>query len=306
MQPVDARIRLDRQQAAPAGRPQTGRRPLAVGQLDLGNRSVRVLSNRVHTLPEEQIPHRRVADEHDVVDGERIGRQVSNRVTQVTGHRPHQQAARMHAVVMDPGHDVRTAEALRILERRVRNLLTGFEIDQSDHDGGGPEVDREAVDRPGRTGDFFAGRRVDDAIAVTYNRGIERGGPVGGRKMERPSLDAHLAPAHRVALHLAGLGGDATLTRQTKSGPGVEMLFKFGWRRQQLHPLRDLDDAFLAFAQGDARCRYADAGLVGGGEKRHANRHRNAVTIDPEGDHGAADENLSGSRERAEGRRENC
>ena len=173
----------------------------------------------------------------------------------------------MLGVVMDPRHDVRAAEALRILERRVGDLLAGLEIDQPDDDGCGAEVDRETVNRAGRAGDVLAGRRVDDAIAVAHDGGIERRRLVGGRKIERLSLDAHLSAPHRVALDLAAVGGDAALARQTKPVPGVEMPFMLGRRRQQLHPVRDLDDAFLALALGDAGSRHADAGLLGGCEE---------------------------------------
>ena len=71
----------------------------------------------------------------------------------------------MHGVVVDPGHDVRPAKPLRVLERRVRDLLTGFEIDQPDDDGCRAEIDREAVNRTGGAGNFFAGRRLNDAVA---------------------------------------------------------------------------------------------------------------------------------------------
>jgi hypothetical protein len=73
-QAVDPRVRMDRQQAATAPCRQARRRALAFRDLDLGDRSVRVLPDRVDALAEEQIAHRRIAGEHDVVDGQRIGR----------------------------------------------------------------------------------------------------------------------------------------------------------------------------------------------------------------------------------------
>ena len=190
----------------------------------------------------------------------------------------------MPGVVMDPGHHVRAAEALRILERRVRDELAGFEIDQPDDDGGRPEVDREAVNRTGRAGDLFPGHGVDDTIALTHDRGIERRRLVGGRKVQRAPLDAHLAAAHRVALDLArrrrrpGTGTtDGSCARASRcvsnAVGGVS----------SVHPARDLDDAFLALALGDAGRRDANAGLLGGSEERHPRRCRDAVSIDGEG-----------------------
>ena len=173
----------------------------------------------------------------------------------------------MLGVVVDPGHDVRAPEALRVLERGVRDLLAGLEINEPDDDGCGPQIDRQPVNRTGRAGDVFAARRIDDAIAVTHDRGIERRLLVRRRKVERLPLDAHLSAPHRVALDLPGVGGDAALARQAKSRPGVEMPLELGRRRQQFHPARDFDDAFLALALGDARRRHADAGLPGGCEE---------------------------------------
>ena len=138
-QPVDAGLRVNRQQAAPSRRQQARRGALALRHFDLGDRAVRVLADRVHALPEEQIAHRRVADHDDVVNGLRIGGRSCDRMAQVTGERPHQKAAGMFGVVVDSGHDVRAAEPLRILERRVCDELAGLEIDQTDDDGRGAE-----------------------------------------------------------------------------------------------------------------------------------------------------------------------
>ena len=59
---------------------------LALGHLDLGDRPVRVLPDRVHALPEEQVAHRRVADHDHLVDRRRIDREVLDRVA--SGSRP--------------------------------------------------------------------------------------------------------------------------------------------------------------------------------------------------------------------------
>ena len=115
--------------------------------------------------------------------------------------------------------------------------------------------------------------RIDDAIAVAGDGRIERRRLVRDRQVQRVPLDAHLAAPHRVALDLAAFRNDAALARQAKTAAAqIEMPFALRRRREQLHPARDLDDAFLAFALVDAGGRHADAGLFGGGEERHAHR----------------------------------
>ena len=52
--------------------------------------------------------------------------------------------ARMLDVVRDPGHDVAAAEALRILERGRRERLAAGEVNELEHDGGGPDVEGKA------------------------------------------------------------------------------------------------------------------------------------------------------------------
>jgi hypothetical protein len=141
----------------------------------------------------------------------------------------------MTGVVVDPGHDVRAAEALRVLERGVRDLLAGLEIDQPHDDGRGPEIDREAVNRTGRAGDFFAGHRVDHSIAGAHDRGIERRGlVVAGRWSARRSMRIwprrivwhSTSPARRVS----GTG------RQAETGAGRRDGFRSPSAANQLHP----------------------------------------------------------------------
>ncbi len=128
----------------------------------------------------------------------------------------------MSGVVVDPRHDVRAAKALRVLERRIGDELAGFEIDQPDDDRGRPEIDREAMDRTGRSGRSSSplipstmrspSRTTAGSSAVVWWR---------GRKMQRASLDAHLAPPHRVALDLSVVGRDPTLAREAEAAAGT-------------------------------------------------------------------------------------
>ena len=174
----------------------------------------------------------------------------------------------MLGVVMDPRHDVGPAEALRILERRVGDELAGFEIDQPEHDGGGAEVDREAVDRTGRAGDSspVIASTMRSPSRTTADRAPRL---AAGRKVERVPLDAHLAAAHRVALDLAGRRRDAALARQPERPASRCRSTSVGGVSRSI-PSRDLDDALLALALGDAGRGDADAGLLGGIEERHA------------------------------------
>ena len=73
---VDARLRMDRQQASPAGGRQAGGGPLALGHFDFRDRAVRILPDRIDALAEEQIAHGGVAHHHHLVDGPRIDREV--------------------------------------------------------------------------------------------------------------------------------------------------------------------------------------------------------------------------------------
>ena len=66
---------MDRQQALLAGCSQAGRGALALVHFDFGDRAVGILADRVDVLAEEQIAHRRVADDDHFVDRFRIDRE---------------------------------------------------------------------------------------------------------------------------------------------------------------------------------------------------------------------------------------
>jgi hypothetical protein len=126
----------------------------------------------------------------------------------------------MIGVVADASHDLGSAEALRVLERGVGNLLAGFQIEEAEHDRRRAEVHREAVDRRRRSGDLLAVEQ--DAIAVACNSGIERCALVSlrlravryGGQAEPRLLNPHLPSAHRVATHDAVIGGEGRLARE--------------------------------------------------------------------------------------------
>ena len=110
----------------------------------------------------------------------RIHREFLDGARQIARQRAHQQAA-VFAVVADARHHVGAAEALRILERGVGDLLAGFQVEQAQHDRGGAQVHRDAVDRPRGARDL---RAVDqDALAIARHRRVRAPlrGPAAGR-----------------------------------------------------------------------------------------------------------------------------
>jgi len=89
-QPVHARVRVDGQAAPAAGIRERGARAPSLQHLDLGNRSVRALPDRSHVLPEEQVAHRRVTRDGDLVDRDRIDRELRDRAADVRRDRAHE------------------------------------------------------------------------------------------------------------------------------------------------------------------------------------------------------------------------
>ena len=77
----------------------------------------------------------------------------------------------MLGVVGDARHDLRPAEALRILKRSVRNQLAGFEIDKPQHNRRGAKVHRDAENRPG--GAFHFDSVDEDPISIASDGRIE-------------------------------------------------------------------------------------------------------------------------------------
>ena len=170
----------------------------------------------------------------------------------------------MVGVVVDARHHVGAAEALRVFERRVGDELAGLEVDQAQDDGRRAEVHRDAVDRAGRAVDLDAVE--EDAVAVARDARVERHLlPLVGQA-QGVALDAHLAAAHRVAFHLAVVGGDEALAGQAEVV--LEVLLGVGGRREQVHALGDFDDALLALAVLAARGRHLDAEPLGAVEER--------------------------------------
>ena len=63
---------------------------------------------------------------------------------QISGQRAQQQPSGMLGVVRDARHHLRSAEALRILKRSVRDQLAALQIQQPQHDRRGAQVHRDA------------------------------------------------------------------------------------------------------------------------------------------------------------------
>ena len=67
-QPVDPGLRVEVEAEVPRGRDQAGGAAPALRQLDLRDRVVGALADRMHGKPEEQVAHGRVARDHHLVD----------------------------------------------------------------------------------------------------------------------------------------------------------------------------------------------------------------------------------------------
>src|SRR3954454_21170233 len=117
----------------------------------------------------------------------------------------------MFGVVVNSGHDVRSTEALRILERCVGHNLAGFEIDETGDDGRGAKIDSQAVNGSSGPCDLLTSRGIDDTLAFPDDGRIEHCGSVRDGQVQSVALDAHLPTPHRVALDLTVLHCDPTL-----------------------------------------------------------------------------------------------
>ena len=97
-----------------------GRRPKPVLHLQLGQRLVGLLADRLHVQPEQHVAHGRVADYHDVVDLPPVRTGAAADVAYLEVDRGQrdlpQLAGELPAVVGDAVHDVAAAEPLRVLE----------------------------------------------------------------------------------------------------------------------------------------------------------------------------------------------
>src|SRR5687768_10753651 len=108
----------------------------------------------------------------------------------------------------------------------------------------------------------------DDAVSVSRDGGVKLERLRAERKTDRMPLHAQLAATHRVALHFAEVNGDGTLAGKAKRA--FQVLLMLRALREQLGPLADLDDAFLAFTILATRRGNLNSLLFGVVEQRHA------------------------------------
>ncbi len=223
---VDTSLRMDGQQAVQTGLHEAGRSPLTLTHLDFGDGAVGILADRVDALAEEEIAHRRVADDHHFVDGLWIDGKLFNRVALITGQRAHQQPARMFSVIRDTRHHLRAAEALGIFKGCIRDQLAAFKIDEPQNHGRRSQIHRDAVNGAGGALHFYA---VDkNAIAAAGDGGIELERLMGNGKSQRVPLDAHLPAPHRMAADVAAGCGYEGLAGETEIS--LEMPLRLGER----------------------------------------------------------------------------
>src|SRR5689334_11946529 len=175
---------------------------------------------------------------------------------EVASQRSHEQLAADSRVVLDAAHDVRAAEALRVLEGRIRDELARFEIEQAEHNGRRSDIHRDAVDRGDGAGDLDAVE--EDAIdTLARDAWVQRDRLATGWQPQCVPLDAHLAATHRVTGHGAGICDHFGLARESEITPEVTLLIR--GCREKLHSSGDFDDALFALAVLAARRRHAHA-----------------------------------------------
>ena len=260
----DAAVRVH-EQADLVGAPrQPGGIGTALEDRSLRGRLVGHLADRRDVEVEEEVAHRRVRDDHRLVDlvavdAEREVHVAQRLVEPAPERRAHR--ARVVALVRDPRHDVAAAEALRVLERASGHDQAGQQVDEPEHDGRRADVDGETEHVRARQVDGDA--VVADGMLVARHDGVD----LGHRSIARRLEDAH-APADDRELDVEvgrfdmGLAGEAEVRRQVLLG--LRAL------RQRLAARADLDDALAAAARPAARLRHGDRHLVGVVEERAA------------------------------------
>ena len=119
---IDVRSGEDTQSNFTSCRVQGGGVSNAAAILYFDDRPVRLLANRLDVYIEEHVPHSGVADDHDLVDlstveAERTGHIADLEVNRREHHLP-QLSVELASIVGNAVHDVASAEALRVFERR--------------------------------------------------------------------------------------------------------------------------------------------------------------------------------------------
>jgi hypothetical protein len=115
------------------------------------------------------------------------------------------------------------------------------------------------MDRP--SGALYLDTIDENAVSVSGDGRIELHSAVAARQTKCMVFYAHKSATHCVATHFASVSRDIRLTGKPKFP--LQVLFKFGWLRQQFHALDNFHHALFALALLAARGGDIDAKLLG-------------------------------------------
>ena len=148
-------------------------RPFSGLHFDLGQRLVRPLSYRLHVHAEDDVAHRRVADDHGLVDAAAVHARLPAHLPhlEVDGryHDPPQLAGVLSSVIGDAVHDVAAPEPLRVLEGCRVDDRTPLQVDHVHRHGRCTDVHRQPVDAA--PVGFQALASEVDAVPAPYRQG---------------------------------------------------------------------------------------------------------------------------------------
>ena len=146
------------------------------------------------------------------------------------------------------------------------------------------QVHRQAVNRPGRSARSLRRRSIHDPVAIADDRLDRAPSALLADAAGCSACRSMRIWPRRIVWHSTSPSSAATtaLARQPESTRRVP--FVIGGRREQLHALRHLDDALLAFALGDAGRGHAHARQLGSIEERLPDGASMSLSVDGERD----------------------
>lgn len=209
---------------------------------DLGRRSERQLSEGGDREPEEQVAHRRVADDDRLDDRVPVEPEEMECGGQLAIQHPPERPAKLagpQRFVGDPGDDIAAAEALRILEGERGEDGTRLEVDELGHDARRADVQRQPDDRALVSVERRA--EIADQIAVSRHRGVD---PVERDRRELRGSENPEPAAQHGELDVLVRSFDDRLAGEPEAVR--EMLLRRRPRAQRALAAEDLDDAFPA------------------------------------------------------------
>ena len=231
--------------------------PLPGQHFQLGNRLVGFFADRLDVEAEEQVAHRRVADDDPLVDAPRPYLDAAAHVADFKVDARHDSLLQLTvegpAVVRNTVHDVAAAEALRVFEGTGVKDVAAFQIDKIQGDRGGAEIHGQPA---------HAAAVIVDALAFEINAVAFANAQWRQSNLTADAVrqNLRLAPQHgkfnvRTGVDNRCLAGEAV---------GIAQELLAGCRGVQcLHAVPDLDNALVAFAGSPAGGRHAHLEVIG-------------------------------------------